>query len=113
MPITEQMIETCFNIFFTEDQNIDPAVQLGMNRTSARMTIVWFRCLFNGELYRRTASTMQVNWILNRLYHTQDFDRLRNTLNSLNQYCDYYHNKPMPAIRRLVEEFEEILPDIE
>ena len=112
MPITEEMIETCFEIFFSEDQNIDPVVQLGMNENSARMTIVWFSCLFNGELYKRRVPTMQVEWILNKLYDTRDFNRLKNTLKSLNKYCDFYANEPMLAIRSLVKEFEKKLSDI-
>lgn len=112
MAITEEMIETCFEIFFTEDQNIDPVVQLGMNENSARMTIVWFRFLFNGELYKRLVPAMQVEWILNKLYHTQDFVRLENTLKSLNKYCDFYDKKPMVAVRNLVKEFEKKLSDI-
>jgi hypothetical protein len=110
MPIiTEEMIETCFEIFFTEDQNIDPALHLGMNRNSARMTIKWFRCLFNGELYKRRVPAMQVEWILNRLYNMHDFNRLRNVLISLGQYCDFYDNHPMHLVRHLVEEFEKRL----
>jgi len=98
--------------FFSEDQNIDPVVQLGMNENSARMTIVWFNCLFNGELYKRQTPTMQVKWILNKLSDTRDFHRLMKTLESLNKYCDFYDNRPMPAIRSLVKEFEKKSSDI-
>ena len=111
MRITEEMIEMCFEIFFSEDQSIDPVLQLGMNENSAKMTVIWFSCLFNGELYKRLVPKMQVKWILNKLYDTRDFGRLKNTLESLNKYCDFYDNKPMLATRNLVKEFEKKLSD--
>jgi hypothetical protein len=109
--ITEEMIENCFDIYFTENQDIDLVVQIGMNKSSAKMTMCWLRCLFDGELYKRQVPVMQVKWVLNKLYQTQDSLRLNNALKSLEKYCDFYENKPMIAIRNLVKEFEEKMPN--
>ena len=110
--ITEEMIKASYEVFFTKDKDVEPVIQLGMDKNSAKMTIVWFEKLFSGELYKRTVSTLQIKWILNKLYQIQDYNRLKNTLESLNKYCDYYSKKPMVSVRHLVKEFERKLSNI-
>ena len=107
--ITEEMIETAYGIFFTEDRDIEPLLALGMNKSSANMTIVWLEKLFSGEPNKRTGSAMQIQWILNKLYEEKDFTRLAFSLESMNRYLDFYEDKPMKEVRRTVKEFESLL----
>ena len=107
--ITEQMIATAYEVFVSEDKNIEPLLTLGMNENSAKMTIAWFKKLFSGEPNKRTGSTMQIRWILNKLYKEKDYARLASSLESLNKYLDFYEDKPMKEVRKIVKEFEKLV----
>jgi hypothetical protein len=103
--ITEQMLETAYEVFSTKDQDIEQLLALGMNENSAKMTIAWFNNLFSGKPNKRTGSAMQIRWILNKLYEENNFERLAFSLESLNEYLDYYDKKPMVKTRQTVKEF--------
>ena len=104
--ISEEMIEKAYEIYFTDDQDITPLLNMGMNEGSAKMTMTWFKKLFDGELYKRSGSEMQIEWILNKLYETYDFKRLALALESLKKYCEFYDEMPMIRVRQLIKEFE-------
>ena len=107
--ITEEMIEMSYEVYFTKDQDIEPLLKIGMNESSAKMTMVWFEKMFSGELYKRTGSAFQIEWLLTKLYEEKDFNRLRSSLKSLNKYCDYYDFRPMVKVRNTIKTFEKKL----
>lgn len=104
--ITEEMIATAYEIFLTDKKDISPLLDLKMNKSSANMTILWFNNLFKGQPFTPSVSAMQVEWILNKLYETNDFHNLKLALKSLSAYCVHNKDKPMDKVRKLVDEFD-------
>ncbi len=107
--ITKEMIEKAYEIFHTLQKGVTPLVQMGMNENSAEMTMIWYEHILNGKLYKRTGSAMQVEFILEKLFHDQDKDRLALVLQSLNQYIEFYSERKFKKVRITIEKFEEKL----
>ena len=100
------MISTAYDAYFNSAKDITLVVEAGMSESSAKMSMIWFDHIFNGTLYKRTGSAMQIEWVLNKLVEERDTERLTVVLKSLRLYIDYYSDKPMEKVRALVEKYQ-------
>jgi len=104
--ITKEMFEKVYEIYFTQTQDIDPVVKMGMNETSAKMTLVWYEHILNGKLYKRTASAVQIEFILEKLFNDNDKSRLALVLQSFNKYIEFYNDKQLKKVKSYIELYE-------
>ncbi len=49
---------------------------------------------------------MQIEWVLYKLYNSNDRIRLSLALQSLNKYTSYYQNVPLNKIKEIIKKFE-------
>lgn len=70
--ITKEMFEKAYEIYLTPAKDIKPLLEMGMNPTSAKMTINWYEHILKGKLYKRTASALQIEFILEKLFKNHD-----------------------------------------
>ncbi len=87
--ITKEMFEKAYEIYQTTSQDIAPLIEMGMNETSAKMTIVWYSHILKGELYKRSASALQIEFILNKLFSDNDKKKLNLVLLSFRATCKF------------------------
>lgn len=103
---TKHMMEKAFDIFESGSKDTTPLVKMGMNKNSASMTFTWLERILTGELYKRHASAMQIEWILDKLYTNNDRARLMLAFKSLNKYISYYQAVPLIKTREIVKKYE-------
>jgi predicted restriction endonuclease len=103
------MFEKAYEIYQSSTDDVKPLIDMGMNENSAKMTLTWYGKIFNGELYKRSASFTQIEFILNRLFQDNERERLAIVLESLKKYVEYYKPK---KIGHIVKTFEKKLDDM-
>ena len=99
-----EIFEKAYEIYRASEQDITPLLKMGMNENSAQMTLTWYKKIFAGELYKRSASATQVEFILNKLYCGHDISGLTLVLQSMTKYLNYYRNKKIEGIVKVFKE---------
>ncbi|WP_287126332.1 HNH endonuclease [Desulfobacter sp.] len=107
---TVEMFEKAFDIYNSKSTNISPLLDLGMNESSANMTLTWFDKIFSGQFYKRSMSYAQAKFILNKLYNSNENERLGRVLQSFSLYVEHYQPK---KITKLVNQFKEKFETLE
>ena len=99
---TEQMIKECYVEYKKGNRKHVPK---GMNATSAKMTVAWLDCLFNGKPVHFNGSVMQCKLVLEYIKKDDGEELLSKAKSVLKEYCDTAkekYNKPCNSLRRLL-----------
>jgi hypothetical protein len=75
-------------IFLTQDQDIAPLIEMGMNKTSAKDTMKCYSLLFKGEPFRRGIQQNVIKALLQNLYNNNGKENLANVLIGLDKHFE-------------------------
>ena len=84
----------------------------GMNEVSASDYIGDYKCMREGDVYKRTMSEAGTKYFLNHIYQDNGALALRNALKSVAEHLKYYEsleNGKLKRIRKIYEEYSKIL----
>ncbi len=79
-------------IFFTNNQDITPLIEIGMNKTSAKDTMKCYSHLIKGEPFRRGIQQNVIFALLNKLYKNGDKGFQDTDLTALDKYFEFRLN---------------------
>ena len=109
---TEDMFLKALEIFYTHDKNIDPLLEMGMNKNSAKDTLYCFNKLLNGELHTRNVPIGLIEVLLGTLQKNNDQEGLANVIKALDKKYEYrsrHYKESNKTARNIVEKYRENL----
>jgi len=99
-------------IFFTKEQDISPLLKIGMNKNSAKGTMVCYEKLINGKHYSRNIQQNVIIALLEQLFKDKNYGIIPHAIKSLegnfNIRLEKYGDKKIAA-RRIVNEYKKKL----
>ena len=118
--ITNEMTEISYKlakkVYETQISKQDAVKELsteyGMNKGSATDYIMIYKCMREGDVYKRTMSEAGTKYFLNHIYQDNGALALRKALKSVAEHLKYYEsleNGKLKRIRKIYEEYSKIL----
>jgi len=104
-----EMFEKVYEIYHTIEKDLTPVIEIGMNKNSAKMTLQWYDYILKGEFKKRTASKIQIKFILKELFLDNNVTGLENVLKYLRQYKEHYNPN---FLNQYIEDYEEKLQEL-